>query len=171
MLNLPAVDLFSLQSDVRVPDFPANESKGSHVVPFTRTIFIEQSDFREVRERQNKSNEPSISSRLFLPFFGIVERRWWTLLPFADDGEGLQASDPRTACRSEACWVCHLCPEGHQGKTPGFSKRLTGCKTIIGYLFPLFLLLAACYCFQIPRCYRHLNWVENVKLPSLTART
>ena len=34
--------------DVHVPDFPANEAMGSHVVPFTRTIFIEQSDFREV---------------------------------------------------------------------------------------------------------------------------
>ena len=150
MLNLPAVDLLCPQTDVRVPDFPANESKGSHVVPFTRTVFIEQSDFREVRERQKKSSEPSRSSRIFLHNFWIVERRWCTLLPVAGDGEGLQASDAGTACRSEACWVRHLCPEGHQGKTPGFSKWLTGCKTITGHLFPLFLLLAACYCFQIP---------------------
>ncbi len=41
--------------------------------------------------------------------------------PFAGDGEGLQASDPRTACRSKACWICHLCPEGHQGETPDVS--------------------------------------------------
>uniref|UniRef100_A0A9J7ZX99 glutamine--tRNA ligase n=1 Tax=Cyprinus carpio carpio TaxID=630221 RepID=A0A9J7ZX99_CYPCA len=42
--NLPT----SAQTEVRVPDFPANEAKGSHVVPFSKTIFIEQSDFREV---------------------------------------------------------------------------------------------------------------------------
>lgn len=82
MLNLPAVDLFSLQSDVRVPDFPANESKGSHVVPFTRTIFIEQSDFREVRERQNKSNEPSISSRLFFALFWDCGKKMMDSSPF-----------------------------------------------------------------------------------------
>lgn len=46
--------LFVSQSDVRVPDFPGNEAKGSHVVAFTRTIFIEQSDFREVREKTYK---------------------------------------------------------------------------------------------------------------------
>uniref|UniRef100_A0A667YHP7 Glutamine--tRNA ligase n=1 Tax=Myripristis murdjan TaxID=586833 RepID=A0A667YHP7_9TELE len=43
---------------VRVPDFPANEAKGSHVVPFTRTIFIEQSDFREVMEKGYKRLTP-----------------------------------------------------------------------------------------------------------------
>lgn len=32
---------------------------------------------------------------------------------FVGDGEGLQASDPRTASGPEACWVCHLCGEGH----------------------------------------------------------
>lgn len=37
------------QTEIRVPNFPADESKGSHVVPFSKTIFIEQSDFREVR--------------------------------------------------------------------------------------------------------------------------
>ena len=36
------------QWEVCVPDFPADESRGSHKVPFTRTIFIEKSDFREV---------------------------------------------------------------------------------------------------------------------------
>lgn len=40
---------------------------------------------------------------------------------FAGDGERLQASDPRTACRSKTRWVCHLRPEGDQGKTPGVS--------------------------------------------------
>uniref|UniRef100_A0A667Y0F5 Glutamine--tRNA ligase n=1 Tax=Myripristis murdjan TaxID=586833 RepID=A0A667Y0F5_9TELE len=45
-------------SDVRVPDFPANEAKGSHVVPFTRTIFIEQSDFREKGYKRLTPEQP-----------------------------------------------------------------------------------------------------------------
>uniref|UniRef100_A0A3Q2FTC3 Glutamine--tRNA ligase n=1 Tax=Cyprinodon variegatus TaxID=28743 RepID=A0A3Q2FTC3_CYPVA len=44
--------------DVRVPNFPANEAKGSHTVPFTNTIFIEQSDFREVMEKGYKRLTP-----------------------------------------------------------------------------------------------------------------
>uniref|UniRef100_A0A665SZ10 Glutamine--tRNA ligase n=1 Tax=Echeneis naucrates TaxID=173247 RepID=A0A665SZ10_ECHNA len=44
--------------NVSVPDFPANEAKGSHTVPFTRTIFIEQSDFREVMEKGYKRLTP-----------------------------------------------------------------------------------------------------------------
>ncbi|XP_010779067.1 glutamine--tRNA ligase isoform X2 [Notothenia coriiceps] len=46
------------KSDVQVPDFPANEARGSHTVPFTRTIFIEQSDFREVMEKGYKRLTP-----------------------------------------------------------------------------------------------------------------
>ncbi|KAF3860630.1 hypothetical protein F7725_000885 [Dissostichus mawsoni] len=46
------------KSDVRVPDFPANEARGSHTVPFTRMIFIEQSDFREVMEKGYKRLTP-----------------------------------------------------------------------------------------------------------------
>lgn len=34
--------------EVSVPNFPADESRGFHVVPFSRTIYIEQADFREV---------------------------------------------------------------------------------------------------------------------------
>uniref|UniRef100_A0A3Q3ETX9 Glutamine--tRNA ligase n=1 Tax=Labrus bergylta TaxID=56723 RepID=A0A3Q3ETX9_9LABR len=55
--NLPE----NSRSDVRVPDFPANESRGSHTVPFTRTIFIEQSDFREVMEKGYKRLTPDQS--------------------------------------------------------------------------------------------------------------
>uniref|UniRef100_A0A8D3AJR5 Glutamine--tRNA ligase n=1 Tax=Scophthalmus maximus TaxID=52904 RepID=A0A8D3AJR5_SCOMX len=54
IVNLPE----NSRSDVRVPDFPANEAKGSHMVPFTRTIFIEQSDFREVMEKGYKRLTP-----------------------------------------------------------------------------------------------------------------
>ncbi|XP_016325507.1 glutamine--tRNA ligase-like [Sinocyclocheilus anshuiensis] len=52
--NLPT----NAQKEVRVPDFPANEAKGSHVVPFSKTIFIEQSDFREVMEKGYKRLTP-----------------------------------------------------------------------------------------------------------------
>uniref|UniRef100_A0A669CYV2 Glutamine--tRNA ligase n=1 Tax=Oreochromis niloticus TaxID=8128 RepID=A0A669CYV2_ORENI len=52
--NLPE----NFKTDVRVPDFPADEAKGSHTVPFTRTVFIEQSDFREVMEKGYKRLTP-----------------------------------------------------------------------------------------------------------------
>ncbi|XP_061687575.1 glutamine--tRNA ligase isoform X2 [Syngnathoides biaculeatus] len=54
IVNLPERS----NSEVRVPDFPANEVKGSHTVPFTSTIFIEQSDFREVMEKGYKRLTP-----------------------------------------------------------------------------------------------------------------
>uniref|UniRef100_A0A3Q2SSW7 Glutamine--tRNA ligase n=1 Tax=Fundulus heteroclitus TaxID=8078 RepID=A0A3Q2SSW7_FUNHE len=52
--NLPK----GTKMDVRVPNFPANEAKGSHTVPFTHTIFIEQSDFREGMEKGYKRLTP-----------------------------------------------------------------------------------------------------------------
>ncbi|KAF7695069.1 glutamine--tRNA ligase [Silurus meridionalis] len=52
--NLPT----NAQTEIRIPDFPADESKGSHVVPFSKTIFIEQSDFREVMEKGYKRLTP-----------------------------------------------------------------------------------------------------------------
>ncbi|XP_056102716.1 glutamine--tRNA ligase [Rhinichthys klamathensis goyatoka] len=52
--NLPT----NAQKELRVPDFPANEAKGSHVVSFSKTIFIEQSDFREVMEKGYKRLTP-----------------------------------------------------------------------------------------------------------------
>lgn len=107
--------LFS-QSDIRVPDFPANEAKGSHTVPFTSTIFIEQSDFREVRER---NKHPHIICQSLVLYMMI------NVVLFAGDGEGLQASDTRTACWPEACWVCHFCPEGHKGEI-----HLSNCSSI-----------------------------------------
>uniref|UniRef100_H3DKM7 glutamine--tRNA ligase n=1 Tax=Tetraodon nigroviridis TaxID=99883 RepID=H3DKM7_TETNG len=52
--NLPE----GAKSEVQVPNFPANEAKGSHTVPFSATIFIEQSDFREVMEKGYKRLTP-----------------------------------------------------------------------------------------------------------------
>ncbi|KAI1893032.1 hypothetical protein AGOR_G00139710 [Albula goreensis] len=46
------------QVEVCVPDFPANEARGSHTVPFTHTIYIEHSDFREVMEKGYKRLTP-----------------------------------------------------------------------------------------------------------------
>ena len=34
--------------EITVPNFPADESKGSHKVPITSTVYIERADFREV---------------------------------------------------------------------------------------------------------------------------
>jgi len=31
-----------------IPNFPADESKGFHNIPYSKTLFIEKSDFREV---------------------------------------------------------------------------------------------------------------------------
>lgn len=42
--NLPS----DAPTEVSVPNFPADESKGFHKVPITDVIFIEKSDFKEV---------------------------------------------------------------------------------------------------------------------------
>lgn len=52
--NLPA----GAPTSVQVPDFPANEAKGSHTVPFSKVVYIEQSDFREVMEKGYKRLTP-----------------------------------------------------------------------------------------------------------------
>ncbi|KAK6175326.1 hypothetical protein SNE40_013814 [Patella caerulea] len=41
-------------SEVNVPNFPADEKKGFHKVPFRNVIYIEQSDFREVADKSYK---------------------------------------------------------------------------------------------------------------------
>lgn len=73
--------------------------------------------------------------------FGAKSWGWW--LSFAGDGEGLQTPDPRTACRPEACWVCHLCPEGHQGKMQNVDMlRLSltfWIKELLWICFPFFV--------------------------------
>ncbi|XP_058856000.1 glutamine--tRNA ligase-like [Acipenser ruthenus] len=52
--NFPAPQ----QMEVKVPDFPADESRGSHSVHFSSTVFIEQADFREVTEKGYKRLTP-----------------------------------------------------------------------------------------------------------------
>ncbi|XP_077181034.1 glutamine--tRNA ligase [Paroedura picta] len=44
--------------DVLVPNFPADEAKGFHRVPFQPTVYIEQSDFREVPDKGYKRLAP-----------------------------------------------------------------------------------------------------------------
>ena len=34
--------------EVTVPNFPADESKGTHKIPIASTVYIERADFREV---------------------------------------------------------------------------------------------------------------------------
>lgn len=38
--------------DVLVPNFPADESRGFHKVPFQSVVYIEESDFKEVSRAQ-----------------------------------------------------------------------------------------------------------------------
>ncbi|KAM3914959.1 glutamine--tRNA ligase [Leptodactylus fuscus] len=52
--NFPGEQAF----DVKVPNFPADESKGFHSVPFSSTVYIEQTDFREVMEKGYKRLTP-----------------------------------------------------------------------------------------------------------------
>ncbi|XP_060575052.1 glutamine--tRNA ligase-like [Ruditapes philippinarum] len=40
--------------EITVPDFPADESKGSHKIPFAKTLYIERSDFREKTDKNYK---------------------------------------------------------------------------------------------------------------------
>ncbi|KAH3819313.1 glutamine--tRNA ligase-like isoform X1 [Dreissena polymorpha] len=40
--------------ELTVPDFPADESRGSHKIPFTKTVYIERSDFRETADKNYK---------------------------------------------------------------------------------------------------------------------
>uniref|UniRef100_A0A673NAN6 Glutamine--tRNA ligase n=1 Tax=Sinocyclocheilus rhinocerous TaxID=307959 RepID=A0A673NAN6_9TELE len=57
-LKVTITNLPTNAQEVRVPDFPANEAKGSHVVPFSNTIFIEQSDFREKGYKRLTPDQP-----------------------------------------------------------------------------------------------------------------
>ncbi|XP_006036689.1 glutamine--tRNA ligase [Alligator sinensis] len=52
--NFPAAKAL----EVPVPNFPADETKGFHHVPFLPTLYIEQSDFREVLEKGYKRLTP-----------------------------------------------------------------------------------------------------------------
>ncbi|CAL1539919.1 unnamed protein product [Lymnaea stagnalis] len=45
--NLPA----DFPKEISVPDFPANESKGSHLVGFNYVLYIEQEDFKETADK------------------------------------------------------------------------------------------------------------------------
>uniref|UniRef100_A0A8C1BZL4 Glutamine--tRNA ligase n=1 Tax=Cyprinus carpio carpio TaxID=630221 RepID=A0A8C1BZL4_CYPCA len=57
-LKVTITNLPTNAQEVRVPDFPANEAKGSHVVPFSKTIFIEKSDFREKGYKRLTPDQP-----------------------------------------------------------------------------------------------------------------
>ena len=37
-------------TEVQVPNFPADESKGHHTIPLDSTLYIERDDFREVSD-------------------------------------------------------------------------------------------------------------------------
>ncbi|GCC20433.1 hypothetical protein chiPu_0018993 [Chiloscyllium punctatum] len=60
---------------ISVPNFPADENKGFHTVPITSTIYIEQSDFREVSEKGYKRLTPEQSVGLRHAGFVISVQR------------------------------------------------------------------------------------------------
>jgi glutaminyl-tRNA synthetase len=39
---------FDSQIEIEVPNFPTDESKGTHKVPFDRVLYIDSVDFQEV---------------------------------------------------------------------------------------------------------------------------
>ena len=44
-------------TEVQVPNFPADESKGHHTIPLDNTLYIERDDFREVRAQLIRAPE------------------------------------------------------------------------------------------------------------------
>ncbi len=48
-LKVTITNLPDSLTHVEMPDFPADEARGSHTVPLERTIYIERDDFQEVR--------------------------------------------------------------------------------------------------------------------------
>jgi hypothetical protein len=49
-------------TDIEVPDFPSDPQKGFHFVPFGEELYIERSDFKEVR----------YPSKILLTIFSLV---------------------------------------------------------------------------------------------------
>ncbi|XP_070193396.1 glutamine--tRNA ligase-like isoform X2 [Littorina saxatilis] len=76
--NFPATH----PGEVTVPNFPADESKGSHKVPITSTIYIERADFREEADKNYKRLAPNQS--VGLRHAGIVI----TVDKVVKDGQG-----------------------------------------------------------------------------------
>jgi len=50
IVNLPP----DTPTTIRVPNFPADDTKGFHEVPMSRMVYIEQSDFREMGDKNYK---------------------------------------------------------------------------------------------------------------------
>ena len=56
-------------TEVQVPDFPADESKGHHTIPLDNTLYIERDDFREVRAQLIRAPERASDNLKHLIFF------------------------------------------------------------------------------------------------------
>lgn len=54
--NLPT----DFPKEISVPDFPANEAKGSHPVSFGSTLYIEKEDFKEVSRIRVKKKQKDV---------------------------------------------------------------------------------------------------------------
>lgn len=63
--------------DIQVPNFPADETKGFHQVPFGSNVFIERTDFKEVNWGWDEGSGLLLSSvlRAHHPFFKSTSAR------------------------------------------------------------------------------------------------
>ncbi|XP_067024139.1 glutamine--tRNA ligase-like [Acropora muricata] len=61
---------FNKQIKLNVPNFPQDPSKGSHEVSFGKTLYIEQTDFKEVAEKSFRRLTPNQS--VGLKYAGVV---------------------------------------------------------------------------------------------------
>lgn len=89
VLNPIRVKLVNLPSDtpkqVSVPNFPAEPSKGSHIVPFEELIYIDADDFKEVR------------------FNAVIPITFSHIVHFVDGRTGFQKMDAETTSWVETC--------------------------------------------------------------------
>jgi glutaminyl-tRNA synthetase len=80
--------------ELTVPNFPADEARGSHVIKFDSVIYIEKSDFTEV-------------NRAYSPFNIIV------LLLSLETCERLQTASTQSALWPSTCWLYHHSSRDH----------------------------------------------------------
>lgn len=93
-----------------MPNFPADESRGFHKVPFKPTVYIEETDFREV-SRAHRAMLP------LLPGAGARAAGAWEHLGTALVLHGAQAgvrhltATLKRASSSDGCWQNARCPQ------------------------------------------------------------
>ena len=83
---------------IDVPNIPHDSSSGSHAVPLDRTIYIDQSDFREVMNTFNSHSHQE---------FIFTGNYYYCLFLFADNGGWLSQVGTNSVSGIKTCWSCH----------------------------------------------------------------